>query len=183
MFKKIKTIDDRVVDKMYDYHKKPLIWIMRFFSALGNQGKIWFAMCLPMIISYKFRIFGLNILTALILTCIAGEGLIKHIVCRIRPCHKIADYKLAVKKRPAFYSFPSGHTASSFCVFTVTLHYTIPLAILVLFVALFISFSRIYLQVHYLTDVLAGIALGIICGIISVKLFTYFPSFPFLWSL
>ena len=170
MLKLIKSIDDLVVEKITALHKPFLIKLMRFATYLGNQGKIWFAMCIPMLLLERWRLLGCNILVALSVTCLAGEGIIKHLVCRIRPCHMIDDDKLVVKKRPSQYSFPSGHSASSFSVFAVTLLRFWPLSVPVLVLALLIAFSRIFLQVHYLTDVIVGILLGILCGVFSVQL-------------
>lgn len=71
------------------------------------------------------------------------------------------------------YSFPSGHTASSFAVvgaFTKMIHnkrIIIPLVIL----ACGIAFSRLYLMVHYTTDILGGILLGLVSARIAYKYF------------
>ena len=127
-------------------------------------------MCLPMIIYTPWRFFGANIIVGLAIAHLAGEIIIKHIVGRVRPCHKLEDNQLVVK-RPKYYSFPSGHTTSSFSVFAVTLFRCWPLAIPVLFVAVMIALSRIYLRVHYLTDVVVGMVLGFLCGGISVIIF------------
>ena len=171
MLERIKDIDELVVDKITVLHTPHTIKIMRFFTYLGNQGKIWFALCIPMLLVSSWRMLGCNILASLAITCLAGEGIIKHLVCRIRPCHMISDSKLVVKKRPSQDSFPSGHSASSFSVFTVMAFWCWQLSIPILIVALLIAFSRIFLQVHYLTDVIVGILLGVLCGVLSVQIF------------
>lgn len=67
--------------------------------------------------------------------------------------------------KPKDHSFPSGHSASSFCAFTVTAWCCPPwIWIPALILAGAIAFSRMYLRVHYLTDVLGGIVLGVING-------------------
>lgn len=68
------------------------------------------------------------------------------------------------------YSFPSGHTFSSFIFFglcaylilqsTLAKNIKIILSILLFFFAWMIGYSRIYFGVHYPSDVLAGFALS-----------------------
>ena len=93
-----------------------------------------------------------------------GEIIIKKLVGRDRPSTRISDEDMKISK-PKDHSFPSGHSASSFCAFTVTL-WCCPVWVWLpaLLVASTISFSRMYLRVHYLTDVLGGVLLGILDG-------------------
>ncbi|MEO5682320.1 MAG: phosphatase PAP2 family protein [Chitinophagaceae bacterium] len=75
------------------------------------------------------------------------------------------------------YSFPSGHSLSSFIFCSILIHLvwreTWPvvikylLTILLLLVALSIGLSRIVLNVHYATDVIGGLCLGIAWVILS----------------
>lgn len=73
-----------------------------------------------------------------------------------------------VDHMPTSWSFPSGHTSSSFAaataVFSVNKKWGIPAYVF----AAIVGYSRIYLGVHYCTDVLAGAVLGIVYGIIGV---------------
>ena len=71
---------------------------------------------------------------------------------------------------PKSYSFPSGHTASSFAAacgaFSMCkgkLQKTF--GILAIILAALIGFTRIYLHVHYCTDVLGGIVVGVLCAV------------------
>jgi len=61
----------------------------------------------------------LNILLALALGLICGEGLFKHAFERRRPLIAESKYTLLVKL-PDSFSFPSGHTISSFAFLGVT---------------------------------------------------------------
>ena len=66
-------------------------------------------------------------------------------------------------------SFPSGHTATGFCMFCLLALY-IPnkLAKFTCFVAaLLIAYSRIYLSEHFLQDVYAASIIGISCALIT----------------
>ncbi len=176
MFKKIQGIDDVVLYKISKLHRPVLNKIMIAVSTSGNMGLIWFAICLPFLINPLWRSTGANIILGLGLASLMGEVLIKHIVKRVRPCHTLNDDEQIISK-PKYYSFPSGHTTSSFSVVGVTLlRCGFPILGGVLFLALLMGFSRIYLRVHYLSDVVAGAILGFMCGFASVSLFEYIVS-------
>ena len=73
---------------------------------------------------------------------------------------------------PGTYSFPSGHTASSFAAATVFIRTDMRLTSLIVVIAVLISFSRLYLRVHYLSDVIGGVILGVFSGTIIVTMFS-----------
>lgn len=84
---------------------------------------------------------------------------IKKIVKRPRPFNNV---KIVSVYQPGHYSFPSGHTSTSFTTATALSRaypkwYVIAPSYLW---AGSVSFSRLYLGVHYPTDVAAGAALG-----------------------
>ena len=172
MFGRIKHLDNRVLDNISRIHGPKLNRIMATASRLGNAGIIWWVVCLPFLIHPKWRYNGLVIIFSLGLTSLMGEGIIKHAVKRVRPCHSLEDEEQLINK-PRFYSFPSGHTASSFSVVAVVLFSRCPIYVFlpILVLAMTIGFSRIYLRVHYLTDVLVGMVLGFVCGVASIMLF------------
>lgn len=172
MLQRIQYLDDSFINWIGRLHKPMLSKVMIVISAMGSKGFIWFCLCAPLLIQQRFRMVGVNIILGLAIAHVAGEIIIKHIVCRIRPCHKLEDEDLIVK-RPRYYSFPSGHTTASFSVLAVLLCQYRPLAIPVAFVALLMGFSRIYLRVHYLTDVVCGMILGLLCGFLSVEIFIH----------
>lgn len=173
MFKKLQHMDDTVLDKIARLHSPASNRIMAIITSLGNMGLIWFAICLPFFINKNWRMTGVNIVLGLCIAHLMGEILLKHIVCRERPCHKIDDEEQIIN-RPKYYSFPSGHTTASFSVVAVTmLRCTANIWIPILVLAILIGFSRVYLRVHYLTDVLVGVALGLVCGSSSVALLNY----------
>lgn len=173
MFKKINKLDELVLKNIIKLHSPAMNKVMAAITTLGNMGVIWFAFCLPLLLTHKWRSVGINIIIGLVITHIMGEGLIKHIVCRKRPCHRFEEDEQIIDK-PKYYSFPSGHSAASFSVFAVVVIRCGPIFwVPVLIMASLIAFSRVYLRVHYLTDVIAGVLLGFICGTCSVFLFDH----------
>ena len=144
---------------------------MVIITSLGNGGAIWIIIAALLMINKKYRKIGFMALCALILSTILGEGILKHVVQRIRPSADIPVINMLITK-PLSYSFPSGHTASSFAVAGVMAKYFKKYAAGFLGLASLIAFSRLYLYVHYPTDVLAGIILGLICSGIIIYMFS-----------
>lgn len=86
--------------------------------------------------------------------------LVKKIVKRPRPF--LGNVKINAVYQPSNYSFPSGHTSTSFTTATALSHsypkwYVIAPAYLW---AGSVGYSRMYLGVHYPSDVAAGAVLG-----------------------
>ncbi|WP_010233675.1 phosphatase PAP2 family protein [Clostridium arbusti] len=144
---------------------------MVIITSLGNGGFIWIIVAVLLMSNKKYRNIGFMALGALILSTILGEGILKHIVQRIRPSADIPAVNLLISK-PLSYSFPSGHTTTSFAVTGVLAKYFKDYALEFFSLASLIAFSRLYLYVHYPTDVLAGIILGLICSRITIYMFS-----------
>ncbi len=162
--------------KIYHYinshkYKKGLDHFMRFFTFLGNLGMLWILLALLFILNRNLRREGIALICALVLTTMLGEGLIKHLVKRKRPFIKLNTIDNLIIRPPSSYSFPSGHTASSFAAATIFFAIDSRISILIAVVALIISFSRLYLNVHYFSDVIAGALLGTFCGSVTAYLF------------
>lgn len=143
---------------------------MVIITSLGNGGIIWIVTAVLLMGNKKYRNIGFMALGALILSTILGEGILKHVVQRIRPSADIPAVNLLISK-PLSYSFPSGHTTSSFAVAGVLARYFKDYALEFFGLATLIAFSRLYLYVHYPTDVLAGMILGLICSKITIYFF------------
>lgn len=170
MINTIKTLDERILLKISKLHRPFLNKLMVAITTAGNTGTIWLLIAVPMLLNSSVRNKGIKLILSLLLTGFMGEIVIKRLVGRIRPSKLIEPEKLLIKK-PITYSFPSGHTSSSFAAaLTISLNYSLTFAVLAFALAGAIAFSRLYLRVHYPSDILAGGALGIICSLI-VKVF------------
>ncbi|ACA46553.1 phosphatase PAP2 family protein [Clostridium botulinum] len=144
--------------------------IMIFITSIGNLGLIWIAISVLLLISKKYRRVGMLCTASLILSSLIGEVVLKNLVQRGRPFTAIEGINLLIKA-PKSFSFPSGHTASSFAVAIVIgrkiKSFKLPIYIL----AFAIAFSRLYLYVHYPSDVLVGALIGIISA--NIILYIY----------
>lgn len=71
------------------------------------------------------------------------------------------------------HSFPSGHTATAFVVFSffATKIKNIVWQLFFLILAIIVAFSRVYLSQHFVTDVLIGSIIGIFFTLLTVYLF------------
>ena len=177
MLERIKAWDNRILTKLSSKHTKKLDKLMIIITTSGNNGYIWFALSIPLLLIYRYRPVGYTIILSMLIGGLTGEITIKHIVGRIRPCSKEFQKDVLIK-HPAHYSFPSGHTTASFAVSTVVFLMMPSIFLPVLFYACLIGFSRMYVLVHYPTDVIAGVFLGIICGTVAVMVSPYIPFFP-----
>lgn len=170
MFDKIRAIDSKVVERITKIHCKPLDTLMIMATYAGTGAFVWWiAIAIPFVVSTVYRRAGIILTIALGLNYLIGEIIIKKTVGRDRPSTMLSDEEMKISK-PKDHSFPSGHTASSFCAFAVTAVCCTPAVwIPALIGAALIGFSRIYLRVHYLSDVLGGMVLGLIDGtVISI---------------
>ncbi|MBE6068767.1 MAG: phosphatase PAP2 family protein [Clostridium lundense] len=149
---------------------KVLDKIMPLITALGNGAIVWAIISIYLIQNENYRIEGYMVIASIVLVTIIGEGIIKHIIKRTRPFEHMKINKLLIAK-PITYSFPSGHTASSFAASGILIMMDSKLSIMAVVLASLIAFSRIYLNVHYPLDVIIGIALGLICSKVVVTIF------------
>ncbi|MBQ1977931.1 MAG: phosphatase PAP2 family protein [Ruminococcus sp.] len=171
MINKIRKYDALIIKKISKLHNRTNNRIMAIVTTLGTGGLVWFLLCIPLLFTKNNQDAALSIMLGILIAWLLGEVTIKRIVGRVRPSEQIPEDEQIIK-RPKYYSFPSGHSASSFSVVAVSLvrcapYITIPVIIL----ATLIAFSRLYLRVHYLTDVLAGMFFGLMCGFAAVGLF------------
>lgn len=172
----ITQIDFAILDALYNLlHCKFCDFFFTTITHFGDAGVFWILLSLLLIFSKKTRRFGLVMLITMGVCFISYDLVIKNLVGRLRPYQQNPMFQIIIPE-PHGSSFPSGHSAISFCA--ATLHflfrkeceyarkYWIPATVL----AVLIMISRLYLYVHFPSDVLCGALLGIILGICGYKI-------------
>ena len=151
--------------------------IMSFITHLGSAGAIWILIAIIFIIGRKTRISGIKIAVGLALGLAIGTLGMKHLFMRERPFTfedaLITLENLLISAPSDRYSFPSGHTLSSFTSAWLVLMYNKKIGTAAVILAALISFSRMYLYVHYPTDVICGAILGTVFGLCAIKLYNF----------
>ena len=153
---------------------------MKIATFLGNGGILWLTACACLLVRQQTRRAALTALLSLVFSALVCNALLKNLVERARPFDKIPGLQFLIRK-PHDFSFPSGHTSSSFAVATVFLA-TLPLwfGLTALGIAAVIAFSRMYLGVHYPSDVLCGMVLGILFGLAALIVLPLLLEIPWL---
>lgn len=174
MLEFITKLDFSVLYFIQEHIRTPFLdSVAAFLSDAFNGGILWFVLCGVLLLFRKTRPAGVMVLMAMGIAYFVGELGMKNIFCRLRPCDIDAGISLAVKN-PASYSFPSGHTGSSFAAATALFLCNKKWGVPALVLAFIIGISRMYLFVHFPTDVIAGAVLGIISGIVAGAVFKKF---------
>ena len=101
---------------------------------------------------------------ALILGFVLCNLILKPLCVRIRPYELDPEITLLISKETDF-SFPSGHTMSSFASAAAIFMNSKKWGIAAFVLAALIAFSRLYLLMHFFTDVIAAAVLGTVCGV------------------
>ena len=138
---------------------------MKLISTLGDTGIIWIALGIGMCFTKKYRMCGIAVLVGIVMGLLVGNVIIKNIVMRDRPCWINEDFVLLIEN-PDDYSFPSGHTLSSFISAIVIVRHNKAIGIPALVLAALTAFSRMYLYVHFPTDILGGLVLAVVIAIV-----------------
>ena len=182
MFSAFHSFDAFFYDIVHSLHQTAadsiLTPIATVASFLGDNGYIWIALALILLLFKKTRKIGVIVAGALVLDVIVVNGLLKVFIDRPRPW-EMGDFEFITREYvqerlvsiPGDSSFPSGHTASSFAAAFALLPalpkkkkvWFIPAIVL----ACIIAASRIYVCVHYPSDVFAGIIIGTVIGIVA----------------
>ncbi|MCT1796451.1 phosphatase PAP2 family protein [Helcococcus kunzii] len=144
--------------------------LMVFFTSIGDMAVVWIAISIIFLLIKKRRNTGIKIILGLIVVAILGNLIFKNIFSRLRPFWVDETIKVIITK-PVGYSFPSGHTFSSFVAATIIFFDNKKLGYLSFLLATLISFSRAYLFVHFPTDIFVGMLLGVLLGVIINKLY------------
>ncbi len=170
IFQSIQQADLAVLEFVRNHFQKQwLDGFMKFITSLGNAGFVWIVVTFLLLCFPKTRRCGCAAALALIVSSILGEVMLKNLIQRPRPFMEDPTIGLIIPAPLGLYSFPSGHTASSFAAAAVLWRYNRTWGAAAFILAGLIGFSRIYLQVHYPSDVLFGAILGFFCGYVTAR--------------
>lgn len=174
----ITNLDYSILDFIQKILASPFMdKVMEFFTSLGDNGIIWVIICAVLLISPKTRYIGFIALVALFFSLILNDQIFKKIIQRDRPFVGLEDIHLLIKE-PSSYSFPSGHTSSSFAAaFVFGKYFKKPYAIITYILASLIAFSRLYLYVHFPSDIIAGCLMGFVCSFLAILLFNQYKVY------
>ena len=145
-------------------------------TLLGEGGAVWIAVGLALLLSKKYRRYGICLLGALVAGLLICNIGLKNIVARPRPCW-LESIDLLVKN-PKDYSFPSGHTWSAVTGVWVATAANRKFGWVAIPLAAALAFSRLYLYVHFPSDILMGALIGAALGILAVVLQKRLPAKP-----
>ena len=163
LYDKIVLFDYKVIDYIKNIHDKNLTF---FFKILTNFGDFY----IPILILVCILLFNNNRWVFLLQGCGYGfAGIVtyisKLIVARPRPIEALINI-------PKSFSFPSGHTLTSFVFYMILLYLLsykqkrkqkLVVEIIAVCLSLLVAFSRVYLGVHYFSDVIGGVILAVPC--------------------
>ncbi|MDF2803002.1 MAG: hypothetical protein K0S61_2905 [Anaerocolumna sp.] len=175
MIQLIQQFDDNIITFIHNNLHAPILdKFMIFITTLGNSGIIWIAITFLFLLFKQTRKLGIVLSFALILELFLCDGILKNIFARPRPFTRF-DVDLLISP-PHSYSFPSGHTASSFTAAFIIFYYERKIGIFALILAALIGFSRIYLFCHYPSDVIGGIVLAVIISLFTIIACKFYDS-------
>lgn len=162
----VEWFDETILNWFLMVRNPALTPILRLFTVLGEGGAIWIALGILLLARRETRRMGMAVLLSLVFCLLAGNLFLKLVVARPRPCwrHPEIDMLIGI---PRDYSFPSGHTMSSFAAAVSVFLWDRRWGLAALAGAAVIAGSRMYFYVHYPTDVLAGAVIGIILAILA----------------
>ena len=162
MLTRIQENDLRVLDWTYN-HTRTRVGnvVMPILSISGNFGFIWFCITGALFFTKTSQRAAYSMFWSLFFSALLGNIILKNVIRRPRPFTVKEGYDTLID-HPTDYSFPSGHTASSFAAATSLCFFCPFYGLLAVILACGISFSRLYLCVHFLSDVIFSVAFGVI---------------------
>lgn len=168
MLNLIENLDWSLLHFILDHcHNAVTDRLFPIITYLGEGGAVWIALGLLLVIFGKrsgWRSTGWVMLFAMLAGLLIGELTLKNIICRPRPFQAEGMVPLLISP-PSGYSFPSGHSCSSFAAAAAVFQRDKRFGGGALALAGLIAFSRLFLFVHFPSDVLAGALLGVLCGL------------------
>ena len=145
--------------------------IVKFITHLGDAGMFWIALTVLFLVIPKLRKIGFLMMCSLLLNTLLNNMILKNLVARTRP-YEIVEGLVNIVGEQSDFSFPSGHTGSSFAA-AVVIFLMCPrkIGVPVLVLAFLISLSRLYVGVHFPTDVLVGALIGTMAAMLVCRIY------------
>lgn len=170
-----------------------LTWFFRFWTNFASAPSLsFFSLVVPIWIFHQSRVTGLSVIDAELARefhfratdwwllpglCYAGSMLLSYVVKRVfkrlRPPIEKGAFGHKLIKDP---SFPSGHSLTSFCFWSMmtvsVFHSGVALGAGILFACLAVvivaltGLSRLYLAVHFPSDVAGGYTIGLVWTVV-----------------
>ena len=148
------------------------VWVA--ITHLGDEGYLWIALGILLLIFKKTRPIGFTMLVSLLVNFLIVNVTLKDLIGRPRPYVINEAITPLVANVNPLRSFPSGHTSGSFsAMFALNKWVPKKIGIPGLILASLIAISRWFMGVHYPTDVLAGVVIGYLSSIAAYYLITF----------
>lgn len=166
-------LDGKILLWIQEYIRNDFLTpIFKFITSLGDEGLIWIVIAVLFLCIKKYRKVGSMVGVSLLGSLLFNNLILKNIVARPRPYRMLENLTILIPE-PGEFSFPSGHTSSSFAA-GVVLYLMLPkkYGIPAMILAFLIGISRLYVGVHYPTDVLGGMVMGALLAVATVKIFS-----------
>lgn len=163
----IEAFDYAILELFQQIHADALTVLFRFFTWIGEGGAVWIIAGMVLFAHKDKRKHGIIVLLSLFFCLIFVNGALKNAVVRPRPCWRHTDIEMLIAV-PTDFSFPSGHTASSFAAAVSVGYWNKKYGVAAIALACCIAASRLYFFVHYPTDIVAGAICGSLMAVLSI---------------
>jgi undecaprenyl-diphosphatase len=169
------AFDQTIENVITPFHSSAATSVMTVFTFFGSHLFLFPAYMILIFILWVKKNKRLALTVGLIgLTSTAVLFTLKAIFQRTRPLDPLIQ-------DVAGFSFPSGHSFSSFTFYGLIAYllwktdiskgWKIAASVLLFLLAFIIAFSRVYLRVHFPSDVVAGFCLSIVWLLLSFWIF------------
>ncbi len=147
--------------------------IFKAVTYSGNNGYIFVAIAVLLLLGKKTRKIGIYCLVALAIGWFICNFSLKPLIARLRP-YEYRDIVLKIAE-PTDFAFPSGHTTAGFAVafvlFLKKFTYGGKKVYLYVFIyAALMAYTRLYFYVHFPSDIVGGVVAGYVASMGSVHL-------------
>ncbi|MBE6048632.1 MAG: phosphatase PAP2 family protein [Clostridium sp.] len=166
----LENIDTEILVFIHNNFTGPFMdKLMTKVTFMGNAGCIWIVIGLILALSSRYRKYGFMVIGSLIFCFVIGNLGLKPLVARARP-YNFNEFITLLIDAPLDYSFPSGHTMTSFASACILYYMNKKVGVIAYALATTIAFSRLYLYVHYPSDVLVGLIISLFISKIVIKI-------------